>query len=130
MRGRGRDRGKGWSHLESSVFSDGQSNFVTEGNLNDVRIDISQNVERHQNKIDVDPIGVVGGLNLWWNSNMSVQILSSSQFLINTMISFSSGSTQIKVPYFYGPPHQVDKASFWASVMNMGRSICGPWMVV
>lgn len=24
----------------------------------------------------------------------------------------------------------MDKASFWVSVMNIGRSICGPWMVI
>ncbi|XP_021834215.1 uncharacterized protein LOC110774005 [Prunus avium] len=84
----------------------------------------------YQQGFNVDPIGLAGGLSLWWKPNVSVQIISASKNLIDTAILGDQTGIQMRCSYFYGPPYREEKESFWFGVSNLGVDVSVPWVCV
>lgn len=78
--------------------------------------------------ITVKPVKTGGGLALWWDHSVVVQVLSKSKNLIDTVIKFKADGSHIRISWFYGPPKKEFKAAFWNSITNLAGSIDLPWL--
>ncbi|KAK9926535.1 hypothetical protein M0R45_023761 [Rubus argutus] len=79
---------------------------------------------------NVDPIKTAGGLSLWWKPDVSVEIHDSTNFFIDTTVSFVKSCTKARITWVYGPPYYSDKATFWSSWSNKKRGDGIPWLVI
>lgn len=85
----------------------------------------------YQKCFNVLPVGLLEGLSLWWKHQLTVEIVSSSKFIIDTAVSSSSDGWWIHYSFLNGPPHYEDKQPFWESSMHLGRGnsealmVCG-----
>ncbi|KAF7815390.1 reverse transcriptase [Senna tora] len=71
---------------------------------------------------EVEPIGLAGGLALFWMDSVRLSIVSASKNLIHTEI--VDGLLQFSgfISFIYGPPLDADRSSFWCAL----RSRCVP----
>lgn len=67
---------------------------------------------KFSHRIFVNLIGTKGGLALWWSDCVSVQVLSKFVNLIDTIVTFKSDGSSVRVSWFYGPPKKEKKAAF------------------
>ncbi|KAF5186482.1 hypothetical protein FRX31_023931, partial [Thalictrum thalictroides] len=61
----------------------------------------------------IPPIGISGGLILIWNHSLSVKIISSNKYIINTEIISNPGMGQWHMSFFHGSPYQNLKPHSW-----------------
>lgn len=54
----------------------------------------------------VDPVGLSGGLALWWKSELVVNILHSSQFIIHVAVSSTTLQVAEFATFVYSPPNE------------------------
>ncbi|PRQ30742.1 putative RNA-directed DNA polymerase [Rosa chinensis] len=76
----------------------------------------------------VKPIKTAGGLAMWWDNTVSVQILSKSKFLIDTVVKFKCDDSLVCFSWFYGPPDKKSRPGFWNSCANLAGSFDLPWL--
>lgn len=62
----------------------------------------------------VPPLGLSGGLALFWKDNVEIGILHSSPNLIDTRIRHKK--TLVAVTFIYGPPQLENRAPFGSSL--------------
>lgn len=54
--------------------------------------------------ICVDPVGLAGGLALWWKPEVEVEILTSNKNMVDTIVNCREKGTQYRISWVYGPP--------------------------
>lgn len=67
----------------------------------------------YQHGFCIPPIGTAGGLCLWWDTNINLEILSFSQNFIDTKVSDMTTGTQGRATWVYGTPYREEKEIFW-----------------
>ncbi|KAK9924904.1 hypothetical protein M0R45_033245 [Rubus argutus] len=80
--------------------------------------------------VNVNPIDTSGGLSLWWKPAVMVDVILSSSFFIDTIVTFKDTGIQFRISWLYGPPYYSDKASFWDSWNNQNWNDSMPWLVM
>ena len=78
----------------------------------------------------VDPIGIGGGLALWWCEDVTVNILFSSTNIIHTKISALNFETPSYVTFVYGPPKERERILCWNEIRRIAYGINDSWMCV
>lgn len=66
----------------------------------------------------VPPIGLSGGLSLFWNDDIEITILDSSPNLIDTSIAYKGVTSHVS--FIYGAPAAENRAEFWSKVSAVG----------
>ncbi|KAK8594012.1 hypothetical protein V6N12_046083 [Hibiscus sabdariffa] len=66
----------------------------------------------------VDPIGIAGGLALWWTEDVNLSILKVGKYFTDAKISIE-GEEQWFVTFIYGPPYGDGKEEFWSSLSSL-----------
>ena len=61
----------------------------------------------------IHPQGLSGGLSLWWDASIRVDVIHSSQNIINVKVQSTSVSTPDYVTCVYCPPKDKDKKTTW-----------------
>lgn len=79
---------------------------------------------------NVNPIDTAGGLSLWWKPAVKVDIIFSSKFFIDTVVTYIDTGLQFRITWMYGPPYYSDKASFWESWHGQNWNDEMPWLVM
>ncbi|KAH7857525.1 hypothetical protein Vadar_013640 [Vaccinium darrowii] len=82
------------------------------------------------NSVYVDPCGLSGGLALWWNSNISVDILEANQHFIHARCNDHQGLKSFLVTFVYGAPVVRAKEAVWENLRFLGAGIHGAWLVL
>ncbi|KAK8488629.1 hypothetical protein V6N11_072849 [Hibiscus sabdariffa] len=77
----------------------------------------------------VDPIGIAGGLALWWSHEVSMVILNSGKNFIDTKVSVS-GEYDWFLTFIYGPPYANEKQVFWESLASLRSNRLEKWCVI
>ncbi|KAG2283647.1 hypothetical protein Bca52824_054867 [Brassica carinata] len=75
----------------------------------------------------VPPVGLSGGLSLFWNDDSDITILESSPNLVDTKITHK-GVTSF-VSFVYGTPAAENIASFWNKLTTVGHGRDSPWLI-
>lgn len=68
---------------------------------------------------DVPPIGAVGGLSLWWNNLVKVNVKLSSKNLIHTEIRIIGVCDWIQASWMFGNPYRAKNEDFWNWAMDV-----------
>ncbi|KAK4268485.1 hypothetical protein QN277_025138 [Acacia crassicarpa] len=76
----------------------------------------------------VDPIGISGGLALWWADSIKVDILFSSINIIHARISSDLLDVPSYITCVYGPTDENVRRLCWQEVRRIGRNIHDPWL--
>ncbi|KAK9007123.1 hypothetical protein V6N11_050956 [Hibiscus sabdariffa] len=77
----------------------------------------------------VEPIGLAGGLSLWWTKDTQVRILKYGKNFINIEISVK-GETNWFETFIYGPPYKEEKREFWELMTNLRNDHSDRWLVI
>ncbi|KAK9020674.1 hypothetical protein V6N11_010691 [Hibiscus sabdariffa] len=77
----------------------------------------------------VDPIGIAGGLALWWSHEVSMVILNSGKNFIDTKVSVC-GEDDWFLTFIYGPPYANEKQVFWESLASLRSNRSEKWCVI
>ncbi|KAK8517493.1 hypothetical protein V6N12_016343 [Hibiscus sabdariffa] len=77
----------------------------------------------------VDPIGIAGGLALWWNEGVNITVQMDSKNIIDNLVSINEGSAWY-CSFIYGPPYREEKKDFWNMLSRRRDSESCPWCVV
>ena len=78
----------------------------------------------------VTPTGLSGGLALWWNDDLIVNILSSTTNVIHTSVSGSNFEVPNYLTFVYGPTDEGDRLICWDYITNIANHINQSWMCI
>ncbi|KAK4269796.1 hypothetical protein QN277_022905 [Acacia crassicarpa] len=76
----------------------------------------------------VDPIGLSGGLALWWLDSIKVDILFSSSNIIHTRIDGGEFSAPEYITFICRPPVEDDRCLCWQEITRISKNITGSWL--
>ncbi|XP_004306163.1 PREDICTED: uncharacterized protein LOC101305972 [Fragaria vesca subsp. vesca] len=78
----------------------------------------------------VDPIGIAGGLCLWWDDSLLINIVDFSKNFLDTMITLIETREVVRATFIYGPPYQEDKEDFWNEWSFRDKGDSTLWLVI
>ena len=82
---------------------------------------------RYDHHITVPPIGLSGGLTLFWKADIDISILEATPHFIDTKLKVKN--TEFHVTFIYGMPQQENRAAFWESISQLGRDRDTAWLL-
>lgn len=75
----------------------------------------------------VPPIGLSGGLSLFWKDGVDLSILETSPNLIDTQVTHKGVTTFIS--FIYGAPAMANRSSFWSKLAEVGQGRDSSWLI-
>ncbi|KAG5529490.1 hypothetical protein RHGRI_030022 [Rhododendron griersonianum] len=78
----------------------------------------------------VDPVGLAGGLALWWKTEMDIDIETSTKNIVHTIISDKSNSSVWAASFIYGSPNREGRDQVWEDLKGIGRTEILPWLCI
>ncbi|KAF7152387.1 hypothetical protein RHSIM_Rhsim01G0140300 [Rhododendron simsii] len=75
----------------------------------------------------VKPVGLSGGLALWWKTEVDIDIETSSKNIVHTKISNNSNSYVWAASFIYGCPNREGRDQVWENLRGIWRSEILPW---
>ncbi|KAF7127011.1 hypothetical protein RHSIM_Rhsim11G0149500 [Rhododendron simsii] len=78
----------------------------------------------------VDPIGLSGGLALWWKDGVDVDIRYKSRNLFSCIIKWPSMSSKWLCSFVYAPPTWQQRVAFWDKLRRISEETKFPWLCV
>ena len=82
---------------------------------------------RYDHHLTVPPIGISGGLALFWKADIDISILEATPHFIDTKLKVKN--TEFHVTFIYGMPQQENRAAFWESISQLGRDRDTAWLL-
>lgn len=76
----------------------------------------------------VDPVGIGGGLAVWWRNGLKIQILSLSRNIIHLVVSAGFWESPCFVTLVYAPPSQ-GSYEFWRKLNLLKFSMEEDWVI-
>ena len=92
--------------------------FLMETKNNDEFIKLKLQSLHFVHYFSIPPIGLSGGLSLFWNDDTDITILESNPNLVDTRI-VHKGVTSF-VSFMYGAPATEDRAAYWKKTKRCG----------
>ncbi|KAB2621987.1 hypothetical protein D8674_024169 [Pyrus ussuriensis x Pyrus communis] len=77
---------------------------------------------------DVSPIGFSGGLSLWWEDNLEVNVIFSSKHIIDAVMRIKGQMQWSRITGVYGTSYRVEKSLFWEWMVNHFTPTDIPWI--
>lgn len=111
--------------IRFSIFPD--ILFLTETKNQDSKVLEVVNWMGYTHHFTVPPVGLSGGLALFWKDAVNLEILESSPNLIDTQIKFKD--QLLYISFIYGLPQTENRAAFWDYVSNLGSDRSAPWLL-
>ncbi|CAB4264214.1 unnamed protein product [Prunus armeniaca] len=96
--------------------------------MKDNAINVIRQKLGYRNSFNFDPDGIAGGLSLWWNDDLDIQILSSSKNVIDTAIISRNGDCPKRITWVYSTLHRVEKDAFWRNLEQLSGDNSLPWL--
>lgn len=75
----------------------------------------------------VPPLGLSGGLALFWSSDVSLDILEATPHYIDVKLKVKSHDFHIT--FIYGMPQQENRAAFWDKISLLGENRDSAWLL-
>ncbi|KAB2601993.1 hypothetical protein D8674_002998 [Pyrus ussuriensis x Pyrus communis] len=102
--------------------------FLSETKMKDHRIVGVRRRLGYVHGFDVSPIGSAGGLSLWWEDNLEVNIIFSSKHIIDAVMRIKGQTHWSRITGVYGTPYRVEKHLFWDWMVNHFTPTDIPWI--
>ncbi|KAK9000895.1 hypothetical protein V6N11_081376 [Hibiscus sabdariffa] len=81
------------------------------------------------NAFYVDPVGIAGGLALWWSNEVKISVLHHDKNLIDTIFSIS-GEDEWFGTFIYAPPYEEEKQEFWGRLGSLRDNTSVKWCII
>ncbi|KAG5530598.1 hypothetical protein RHGRI_025530 [Rhododendron griersonianum] len=78
----------------------------------------------------VDPEGLAGGIALWWNKDISVDVEFANKNLVHTVLSDNADSSCWAATFVYGCPSYAGKEKVWNELREIANSEILPWLCI
>lgn len=78
----------------------------------------------------VNPVGLSGGLALWWNSNISLSVDHASNNVVHTTCVSLLNSKKWATSFIYGSPTVDLKEEVWDYIRDIAFINSGPWFCI
>lgn len=101
--------------------------FLMETKNNDEFIKLKLQSLNYDHYFSIPPVGLSGGLSLFWNEDTEITILESSPNLVDTRI-VHKGVISF-VSFIYGPPALENRADYWNKLSAIGQGRDDPWLL-
>lgn len=102
--------------------------FLSETKMKNHRIAVLRRKMGYNNGFDVPPVGIAGGISLWWDDGLEVRISFSSNFVIDSYICLNGSQCQFRVTWVCGTPYRDEKDDFWKWMITTFGPCDLPWM--
>ncbi|BFG31060.1 hypothetical protein CerSpe_173340 [Prunus speciosa] len=102
--------------------------FLMETKMLSKRIDGVRRRMGFYNGFNVDPVGVAGGLSLWWDNSVEIEVLLSTPNLIDSTIKILESGMVIRGSWVYGTPYREHKVEFWCWMEASFSPTDIPWL--
>ncbi|KAB2601289.1 hypothetical protein D8674_002294 [Pyrus ussuriensis x Pyrus communis] len=102
--------------------------FLSETKMKDHRILGVRRRLGYVHGFDVPPVGSSGGLSLWWEDNLEVNIIFSSKHIIDAVMRIKGQTHWSRITGVYGTPYRVEKNLFWEWMVNHFTPTDIPWI--
>ncbi|KAF7113154.1 hypothetical protein RHSIM_RhsimUnG0155100 [Rhododendron simsii] len=76
----------------------------------------------------INPIGLAGGLALWWDSSISISVDVSSNNVVHTSCQSLHDKKSWAMSFVYGSPSYQDKEVVWDFIRIIVDGVRGPWV--
>ncbi|KAL5699684.1 hypothetical protein ACHQM5_030553 [Ranunculus cassubicifolius] len=119
-----------WGMKQSLKESKPEIVFISETKTNSSQILSTIRYLEYENYFYMPPVGLAGGLLLIWNTNMDIQVLHHSKYIIHTKIKSKSGFGNWNASFYYGSPYQEEKEESWEELNKIAPTIDSPWMII
>lgn len=80
----------------------------------------------YDNHFTVPPIGLSGGLALFWKNDTHLEIPSSSQNLIDTRLKYKNKT--LYITFVYGHPSSHKRQEVWNQILTLGANRPAAWL--
>lgn len=87
--------------------------FRSEMKINDRRINGVKRRMGYRRGFNLPPIGKAGGLSLWWDDSVKVEIIFSSKHVIDARVREVGELMWVRVTRIYGTSYRRENAKFW-----------------
>ena len=102
--------------------------FLSETKMKDHRLDGVRRRMGFNNGFNVSPVGRAGGLSLWWDNSLEVQVLFSSRNVIDALMRKTGEPNWNMVTGVYGTSYREEKAEFWGWMTSFFSPTDIPWL--
>ncbi|KAB2606206.1 hypothetical protein D8674_005923 [Pyrus ussuriensis x Pyrus communis] len=102
--------------------------FLSEIKMKDHRILGVRRRLGYLHGFDVSPIGISGGLSLWWEDNLEVNIIFLSKHIIDDVMRIKGQTQWSRITGVYGTSYRVEKNLFWDWMVNHFTPTDIPWI--
>ncbi|XP_057986601.1 uncharacterized protein LOC131171150 [Hevea brasiliensis] len=82
------------------------------------------------NSYYVEPNGLSGGLALWWNDNVHINILASSSNIVDANVFLHDRNVSWHMSFVYGSPARENKAKIWEALGNLNFATSELWACI
>ncbi|KAG5556728.1 hypothetical protein RHGRI_007109 [Rhododendron griersonianum] len=76
----------------------------------------------------VDPVGLAGGLALWWKNEVSIDVEISTKNIVHTVVTDKVNSSIWASSFVYGCPSRDGRDQLWEELRCIGQSEMLPWL--
>lgn len=83
-----------------------------------------------ENVCYVEPLGLSGGLALWWKNDIHITIDTKEVSLINTTIDMNKGDGVIHITWIYGSTSWDERLHLWEKLKNIARARPRSWTCI
>ncbi|KAK8972152.1 hypothetical protein V6N11_000617 [Hibiscus sabdariffa] len=81
------------------------------------------------NAFYVDPVGIAGGLALWWSNDVKLSVLAHDKNFVDTTISINGGDEWFGT-FIYAPSYDVEKQDFWERLGTLRGDVNAKWCIM
>ncbi|KAG5530896.1 hypothetical protein RHGRI_025747 [Rhododendron griersonianum] len=78
----------------------------------------------------VDPVGLAGGLALWWKDEVDIEVRFKNKNIIRCIISWPNVQERWLGAFIYAPPRRQERSQFWDSLKRLACENDYPWFCV
>ncbi|KAG5539097.1 hypothetical protein RHGRI_019600 [Rhododendron griersonianum] len=75
----------------------------------------------------VDPVGLAGGLALWWKDEVNIEVRFKNKNIIRCIVSWPNVQERWLGAYIYAPPRRQERSQFWDSLKRLACENDYPW---
>ncbi|OMO52011.1 reverse transcriptase [Corchorus capsularis] len=83
---------------------------------------------RFKEGVIVDPIGLSGGLVLWWKENLVVNIVEMNKNFIDIFVDKGDGSGNYRITWIYGAPSLEERRGVWDKIKMKAIHHTDAWL--
>ncbi|KAF7149622.1 hypothetical protein RHSIM_Rhsim02G0229500 [Rhododendron simsii] len=101
--------------------------FIMESRNKENKMESLRRSLKFQHCFYVNPVGLAGGLALWWNTDVSISVEYASNNVIHTLCESLFNSKKWATTFVYGSPTVQHKEAVWDQIRDFAFLNVGPW---